>query len=188
MAKLKQQVLLDEGDLLNPQQRKFADEYLANEGNAYRAYIAVYGPKKSRAAADVAAAKLLRSAKIQAYLSKKRDELSNKTLITAERVLRELAKIAFLNPKSFFNSDGSPKQINEMDDDTAAAVAGLEVCELFEGSGEQKHAYGLVKKIKIADKRAALVDLGKYLKLFTDRQEVSGPDGGPIEVAVTVDL
>lgn len=42
----------------------------------------------------------------------------------------------------FFNSDGSVKQIHELDDDTAMALAGMNVCEVFEGSSDQKHAYG----------------------------------------------
>jgi hypothetical protein len=61
------------------------------------------------------------------------------------------------------------------------AVAGLEVIELFEGSGDQKHAYGLCKKIKLADKGQNLERLGRHLKLFTDKVEATGEGGGPIE-------
>jgi len=32
------------------------------------------------------------------------------------------------------------------------------------------------------DQMQALVHIGKHFKLFTDRREVSGPDGGPIEI------
>lgn len=189
MARLMQQALLDEGDLLNPKQRQFADEYLANGGNAYKAYVAVYGEKNTRAAVDVAASKLLKSAKIQSYLSQKRNELSNKTLITAERVLREIAKLAFFNPKDFFNSDGSMKQINEIDDDTAAAITGLYVAEIFDGEqGAQRHAIGLSKKVKFADKRGPLQDLGKHLGLFVDRKEITGPDGKPIDQNVALNI
>ena len=99
--------------------------------------------------------------------------------ITAERVIAELAKLAFFDPRSFFNADGSAKQVTELDDDTAMALAGMEVCELFEGNGEQKHAYGLSKKFKLADKLRALELLGKYLKLFTDKVEVADLTPGP---------
>lgn len=34
---------------------------------------------------------------------------------------------------------------------------------------------------ELYDAQAALVHLGKYHKLFADRTEISGPDGGPIE-------
>ncbi len=66
------------------------------------------------------------------------------------------------------------------------SVAGLEVNEMFEGSGDQKHAYGLCKKIKIADKGQNLERLGKHLKLFTDKVEASGPDGGPIPTSIAI--
>lgn len=86
--------------------------------------------------------------------------------IRADNVLQELAKLAFFDPRKFFNPDGSPKHITDLDEDTAAALAGLEVQELFEGSGEQKYCYGLVKKIRLADKGMNHERLGKYLNLF----------------------
>ena len=39
------------------------------------------------------------------------------------------------------------------------------------------------EKIKLADKGQNLERLGRHLKLFTDKSEVAGPDGGPIPVA-----
>ena len=102
--------------------------------------------------------------------------------ITADRVLQELAKLAFYDPGALLESDGSMKQIADIDDVTRMAVAGLEVTELFEGTGDQKHAYGLCKKIKLADKGQNLERLGKHFKLFTDKTEVTGADGGPIVV------
>lgn len=39
-------------------------------------------------------------------------------------------------------------------------------------------------KIKLHDPQAAAVHLGKYHKLFTDKSEVSGPDGGPVPVTI----
>jgi phage terminase small subunit len=99
-------------------------------------------------------------------------------------VIEELAKLAFLDPRKLFNADGSLVPIHELDDDTAACIAGLEVNEMFEGDGEQKHAYGLCKKIKIADKGQSLERLGRYFKLFTDKAEISGKDGAPMELVV----
>jgi phage terminase small subunit len=64
------------------------------------------------------------------------------------------------------------KQIKDIDPATRMALAGLEVTELFEGTGDQKHAYGLLKKVKLADKGQNLERLGRHLKLFTDKLEV----------------
>jgi phage terminase small subunit len=37
-------------------------------------------------------------------------------------------------------------------------------------------------KFKLADKRAALVDIGKHLGMFVDRTEITGKDAAPIEI------
>jgi len=47
---------------------------------------------------------------------------------------------------------------------------------LFEGDGDQKHAFGLLKKVKIADKYRGLELLGRHLKLFVDKVEQSVDD------------
>ena len=52
------------------------------------------------------------------------------TEITADRVLKEIARPAFLDIRKAFNADGSLKPIHDLDDDTAAAIAGLEVSEI----------------------------------------------------------
>ena len=38
--------------------------------------------------------------------------------------------------------------------------------------------------IELHDAQAAAVHLGRYHKLFTDKSEVSGPDGGPVPVTI----
>jgi phage terminase small subunit len=114
---------------------------------------------------------LLRNPKVGAEIERRITKRAGRLEINVDRVLKELARLAFLDPRKFFNDDGSPKQINDLDEDTARALAGMEVMELFEGSGEQKHVYGLIRKYKLADKRGALELLGKHLKLFTDKVE-----------------
>lgn len=180
-----QTTLVDEDDLLTPKQRVFADEMLRPGTTGRAAYIKAYGPTNPKSA-DTLASRLLKNVKVNRYLDKLRTNLSKSAIMSAQEVLEELSKIGRFDPRKMFNSDGSPKQILELDDDTAVCVAGLEVCELFEGQGDQKHVYGLVKKIKITDKRAALVDLGKHHALFTDKQELSGPDGSPLDLALKV--
>ncbi len=61
----------------------------------------------------------------------------------------------------------------EIDDDTAAAIAEI----------SQNSTGGI--KLKMHDKKAALVDLGRHLGLFTDKMELTGKDGGPLAIVVT---
>lgn len=101
-------------------------------------------------------------------------ELSQKAAsaneVTVERVVREFARLAFSSPRAMFNEDGSPKKITDLTDDEAAAVAGFEVVSV----GNAVMGEGQVVKVKLADKRAALADLGRHLKMFVDRIEHSG--------------
>ena len=159
-------------------QARFVAEYLIDM-NATNAAIRAGYSKKT---AGVQGPRLLGNVRVAAQIAEKTGKRLARLEITADRVLQELAKLAFYDPGALLESDGSMKQIADIDDVTRMAVAGLEVTELFEGTGDQKHAYGLCKKIKLADKGQNLERLGKHLKLFTDKTEVTGADGGPIVV------
>ena len=89
--------------------------------------------------------------------------------ITADNVLHELAKLAFFDPRKLFNPDGSPRHIAELDDDTAMALAGFEMIEQFEGSGDNRKHVGYLKKFKFVDKGQNLERLGRILGMFIER-------------------
>jgi hypothetical protein len=79
--------------------------------------------------------------------------------------------------RDLFNPDGSLKEIKDMDVNAAAAIASFEYVTLYEGSGDQKHAFGRLNKIKLVDKGENLERLGRHLKLFTDViQHELGPE------------
>lgn len=173
-------------DKLSIKEKKFCAEYVIDE-NGTRAAIAAGYAEKSAA---VAASRLLKKANIQAEIAKLRDKSLAKLEITRDWVLNELKLVASSRGSMFWNPDGSPKDITDLDDVADACIAGYEAVELFDGSqGDQKHVTGLVKKVKLNDKLRALEMLGKHLKLFTDKVELTGEDGGPIQTqSVPVDL
>lgn len=169
---------------LTKKQGLFVAEYLTDL-NATRAAISAGYSKKG---AEQTGSVLLRNPKVAEQISKKHGKRLGKLEITADRVLQEIAKLAFYDPGNMLEDDGSMKQVKDIDDHTRMAIAGLEVTELSEGVGEQKHVYGLCKKIKLADKGANLERLGRHLKLFTDKSELSGPNGAAIPVSLEIDL
>jgi phage terminase small subunit len=57
----------------------------------------------------------------------------------------------------------------------------------MDGSGENAREVKRVK-LKLADKRAALVDLGRHHRLFTTKFEHGGKDGGPVEGRITIEF
>jgi phage terminase small subunit len=155
---------------LPSKQRVFCLEYVGNGFNATRAAKkAGYSAKT----ADSQGSRLLKNAKVAAAIAAFTGKACAKREITAERVLDEIAKLAFFDPRRMFRADGTLVPIQELDDATAAAIAGLDVKTLF----EQSVPVGELKKIKIADKGANLERLGRYLKLFTDKVEHTGVMG-----------
>jgi phage terminase small subunit len=56
--------------------------------------------------------------------------------------------------------------VHELDDETAAAIASVEVREEFEGQGEGRKLVGYTKKIRFWDKPAAINMAMKHLGLF----------------------
>ena len=156
---------------LNPNQERFIAEYLTDL-NATRAAIAAGYSEKT---AESQGSRLLTNAKVKAVIAEKQGKRLGKLEITADRVLAELAKLAFFDIRKFYNEDGSLKLVTDLDDDTAAALVGMEIEVAYEhfGKGQNKPS-GDLKKIKMADKGLNLERLGRHLKLFTDKVELSG--------------
>lgn len=156
---------------LTPKQKIFADEYLIDL-NATRAYKVAYPRVKNEETAAAAGARLLRNVKVVEYVQKRMDERAQRTEITQDRVLQELAKLGFFDIRKLFDDSGKPLDITGLDDDTAACIAGLEVMDVYEGTGEDKEFAGYVKKYKLSDKLKALELIGRHLGMFKDKMDI----------------
>src|ERR1700733_355560 len=173
---------------MTPKQKRFVAEYLVCL-NATKAAIAAGYPKKS---AKSVGQENLTKPDIAAAIAGKTQKAFGKLDYSVERTLQEIARLAFFDVANLFEDDGSLKRIADIDADSRAAIAGLEVTELFDpvqqkdgASGEpQKHVYGLLKKIKLADKGAALDKLMRYHSLYRDKVELTGKDDGPLEMRI----
>ena len=154
---------------MNARQTLFVIEYLKDLNATQAAIRAGYSVKT----AEVIGFENLRKPKIAAAIQEAMDKRAKKAEITADRVLEEIAKLAFFDPRKFFRDDGTPIPIQELDDDTAMALSGIDVLEEFEGSGKDRVFIGYTKKFKLTDKKASLELLGRHLKLFTDKLDVN---------------
>lgn len=161
----------DHGLGLTAKQLKFALAYLADPENGTAAAIAAGCPK---AGAHVAASRMLRLPKVQAFLAQKRDKMLKPLEVSTERILRERARLAFFDVRKLLGQDGKPLPVHELDDDTAAAIAGLDVEALFEGSGKERFQSGEVVKYKLADKNASLTALEKIHGMYKDEDKGQG--------------
>ena len=153
---------------LTPKQQRFVDEYLVDLNASAAARRAGYSPKRAGAIGG----ENLQKPEIAAAITARREALQHSTQVTQERVIFELAKIGFLDARRFFDSDGRPIPLHQLDAQTAGAVVGLEVLEEFAGIGEEREKVGEVKKYKLADKVKALELLGRHVGIFDDKVKV----------------
>ena len=162
---------------LNDRQERFVDEYLVDLNATAAAKRAGYSEKTARSQGQ----RLLTNVDIQAAIQKRQARLRGKLEITQERVLEELAAIAFANGTDFatINRNGLVRLVptDDLPEDKKKAVASIK-----EGQ------YGT--EVKLHDKVKALELLGKHLGIFADKvkAEVSGPAGGPVQSSMTLDI
>jgi phage terminase small subunit len=157
---------------IHQRRTRFIKEYLIDQ-NATRAAIAAgYSEKTGYSQGQ----RLLKNVEIRSQIESENSKINQKLEVSVERVREELARLAFYDPAAFWNKDGSAKPITDIDPDTVRALAGFEMAELYEGNGDERSQVGYVKKFKLADKGLNLERLGRHLKMFTDKVEVSGMD------------
>ena len=88
-------------------------------------------------------------------------------------VIKELAKIAFLDIRKLYTENGQLKNISDIDSDTAAAISSLETLEEYEDYGDDREKIGDTQKVKLLDKIKALELLGRHLGIFNDKIDVN---------------
>jgi phage terminase small subunit len=156
---------------LTAKQARFVEEYLIDLNATQAAIRAGYSAKTAHSIGD----ENLRKPAIQAALQAAMDKRSERTEITQDRVLQEYARIAFVDPRKFFDEEGKLIPISDLDEDTARALAGMDYHAEWETSKEDKETMGSTTKIKLIDKKGALDSVGKHLGMFIERKEVGEP-------------
>jgi len=153
---------------LNERQKRFCDYYVISLNATDAAIKAGY----SENTANVIGSENLSKPYIFNYIQQKLIKREDKLEITAERVLKELSRIAFLDVRKLFDENGKLKNIVDLDDDTAAAIAGMDISILTAKKGAEVTIEELTKKIKSIDKNKALELLGRNLSIWHDKLEV----------------
>jgi hypothetical protein len=87
-----------------------------------------------------------------------------------ERILQELRTIGLVDIRDLINEEGGLRPKSEWPEEVSRSISSIEITELRE-DGE---GIGEVKKIRLNDKIKALELVGKNLRLFTDKVELSG--------------
>lgn len=168
---------------VSPKRARFVQEYL-KDLNATQACIrAGYSPNGAR----VTGYWLLQQPVVAEAVQKAQARRAETAGITAQRVLDELARIAFSDLRQLFHPEtGELLAISALDKDAAAAVSGVEVTrEKTTQLGDQAKGVRVdeaLVKVKLWDKPKALELLARHMGMLRDRLEHSGPDGAPLKV------
>lgn len=146
---------------MTAKQKRFIEEYLIDLNATQAAIRAGYSPDTAKAIGS----ENLTKPDIRAQIDRAMAERSKRTGVNAERVIRELAKIAFVNATEVIDPTTATVKEDALPEDTAA-IQSVKVKTFGED--------GLEREIKMADKLKALELLGKHLGMFKDKLELSG--------------
>ncbi len=148
---------------LTRRQRRFVEEYLVDLNGAQAAIRAGYAERSAR----VTAARTLANDSIAAAVRDGMERRSRRTAISADRVLLEFARLAFVDMASFMSFDGSDARLDfsGLGEDQAAAIAEIIQETYIEGRGEDAEPVKRTR-LKLHNKLAALDALAKHLGLF----------------------
>lgn len=164
---------------LTPKQKIFVDEYLVDL-NATRAYKVAYPSCKKEETAAQAGSRLLRNVKVKDHIDKRMKDRQERTEITQDKVLKELAKIGFADIKDYLEYK-TAKTVVEHDENGEPVIDYQQIVNVVDSKEVDTSVIQEVSigkdgtfKFKLYDKQKALVDIGKHLGMFTDKVEVKG--------------
>lgn len=159
---------------LTKKQQVFVMEY-PKDLNGTRAYKAAYGAHIKDNVARSAAARLLTNVSVQAAVQAAMAARAKRAEVDADKILAEIGRLAYINPKKLFDAQGRLLPIHQLPDEIAVCISSLDVVTTrVPGSDPVEVEY--TTKIKFWDKRGSLELLGKHQKLFTDKLEVTRPE------------
>lgn len=163
---------------LNDKQKQFAKEYIIDLNATQAAIRAGYAEKTAYSQGQ----RLLKHVEVQKVIQKLKDKRSERTEITADRVLKEFAKIGFANITDFLKVDTSMKQevVTVGEEKKVIEYASTSV-DVFDTDNIPLDKIGAISEIrqtrdgiavKMHDKVAALNAIGKHLGMFVDKVEL----------------
>ena len=141
---------------MTDKQARFCEEYMVDLNATQAAIRAGYSP----ASAKTVGPRLLENVGVQKLIAQLQAEQSRRTGVSTDRVVRELAKIAFVNAADLIDPKTASLKSDASHDDLAAVQS-------VKAFGED----GLEQEVKLADKLRALDLLGKHLGMYKDTSE-----------------
>lgn len=172
---------------LPPMQDRFVDEWLIDFNGTQAAIRAGYSERSARSIAG----RLLTKDNIQREISRRQKDLQRRTEVTQERVVTELARVAFADATDYAQVE---TRMIEKDDGTEVSYQTVTLKNTAELSPEQRAAIAGIKQgangieVKLCDKIKALELLGRHIGMFSDKLEVKASIENPFAGLSTEEL
>ena len=147
---------------LEDMQELFCREYII-DFNATQAGIRA-GYSENTAAQQCS--RLLNLVKVQKYLQYLTSDRAKRLQVTADKIVQEIAKIAFHNVEDLLDYFDGNVLFNDLDQMRFPEI--IKSIEVKETKGKNGERIGKIAKIQVYDKVKALELLGKHTALFTE--------------------
>ena len=151
---------------LNEKQKRFCEEYLIDLNATQAAIRAGYSVKT----ANEQGSQLLAKLSVQEEISAKMAERSKRTGVNQDRIVQELARLAFCNITDVVDRDGKIRDSATEDD--LACIESMKVKKTSIGN-EENFSDSEEREVKIYSKLKALELLGKHLGMWRDKQDIN---------------
>ena len=144
-------------------QDTFVEEYLVDLNATQAAIRAGYSVKT----ANEQASRLLANVKIQTKIAKAMAERSKRTGVNQDRVILELARIAFANARDIINPEDGSIRADATEDDLAC-IQSVKVKTMNGDKG-----YSEEREVRLHNKMEALEKLGRHLGMWNDKIDLN---------------
>ena len=153
--------MTSERSKLTPKQERFVQEYLMDVNATQAAIRAGYSKKTAQ---EQSSRLLSNNIMVSKAIAKGKQALAEKAGVMAKKVVAEMARIGFANMQDYLDlsdPENPTIDLSKITPEQASVIAETRV----ERRGLQRRV-----TIRLHDKLNALVNLGKHLGLFNDRQ------------------
>lgn len=155
---------------LTIREQMFVEQYVMNGGNAAHAYMSIRDPKKHKEVsiehASFNGTKFLKNPKVKAAIEARRKDLRQSFKVEEEKIILELARIAFSNLTNYYYVDHHGnidwRDPTDLTEDQQAAIQDISIFENVVTNTRR------IAKMKLYNKQAALTELAKILGLYDE--------------------
>lgn len=149
---------------LTAKEEKFCQEYVKYLNKTKAAVSAGYSKKSAKEIGYENCTK----PHIQNRIAEIQKELQEHTGVTAHKIIMELAALGFYSIRDFVQENNSIKDISKIAKNKLKPVTGIKVTERCFTNEEGTVIKQTQTELKLSDKRASLVDLGRHLGIFDE--------------------